>query len=139
MKKKLLLAEMVSSVLLTVAVSVSHAAPTIVSDAELDSVSGKANSFISGGATGINLALTGNNQSGNAQLGTYQWFDSHTLDTSQGKGGNRFDGAQSKVQSQVTALNNSIFWGALGQNAMNVGTHAGGSNVAHAIMVVGGF
>ena len=139
MKKKLLLAEMVSSVLLTAAVAVCHAAPTVVSDAELDSISGKANSFVSGAATDINLAFTGNNQSGNAQLGSYQWFDSHASDGSQVKGGNRFNGSPSYVQSNVTALNNSIFWGALGQNSLNVGTLAGGSNVAHSTMVVGGF
>lgn len=139
MKKKLLFAEMVLSVLLTVAVAVGHAAPTAVSDDDLDAISGKANSFETDASLGINLALTGGNQNGNVQLGSYQWFDNHSSDTSQGKGGNRFDGEQSTVQAKVTAVNNSIFWGALGQSALNTGILAGGSNMAHSTMMVGGF
>lgn len=140
MKKKHIVAGLVSTALLITLVSSVHADPVAVSDAELDAVSGKAgSSFESSDALDISLSQIGTNQSSSVQWGVYQWFDSHTTDGSQAKGGNRFDGDLSSVQSTVTAINNSIFWGSLGQSAINTGKLDGGSNVAHATMSVGGF
>ena len=139
MKKKLLFAGLLSSYLLIAAIADGHAAPIVLSDEDLDAISGKANNFIFSDSIDINLALTGNDQNGNVQLGYYQWNDSHASDVSQVKGGNRFDGEQSSVQAKVVEVNNAIFWGSLGQNALNTTTLHGGSNVAHAITVVGGF
>ena len=140
MKKNRLFAGMVSAVLLTVAVPASHAAPIALSDDALEAISGKAGSFVTSDSLDISVALDGDHHSSNIQWGMYQWFDDHTSDQSQAKGGNQFDGAQSNVQGQVSTMNNALFWGSLGQSNLNASSIGnGGSNKAYATMSVGGF
>ena len=140
MKKNRLFAGMVSAVLLTAAVTASHAAPIAVSDADLDTISGKAGNLVSSGSLDIGIALDGDGHSANIQWGMYQWFDDHTADSSIAKGGNHFDGLQSNVQGQVSSMNNALFWGSLGQSNINSSSIGNaGSNKAFATMSVGGF
>jgi hypothetical protein len=138
MKNKLLFAGMASAALLTAAVTTSQAAPTAMSDAGLDTISGKANNVTS--AT-LDVSTTfGNDQSANVQWGFYQWYDDHTVDNSTVKGGNQMDGASSSVQATVMETNNALFWGGLGQNAINsVSIGTGGANMAYGTFAAGGF
>ena len=141
MKNKLSSSGIVLAALLITAFTTIHASPTVVSDAELDSISGKANTVTTSSSLDVNVALAGENQNSDIQWGFYQWSDDHSYDVSQAKGGNQFDGAQSKFQSVVTAENNGVFWGSLSQGSLTAGgdVGSGGSNKAYATMGVGGF
>ena len=137
MKNKLLFSGMAAASLLTAAVTAT-AAPTVVSDAALDQIAGKANTT-SSSALAIDVEFTGSDASANVQWAYYQWYDKHITDGSQVKGGNRFDGTSSAVQASVVEANNAIFWGGLGQNSLTTNAMSGGSNMAYGTFAGGGF
>jgi hypothetical protein len=131
---------MAAASLLTAAVTASHAAPTVMSDAGLDTITGKAGNLVTSSSLDISTAFTGADNSANIQWGFYQWYDNHSADKSQVKGGNQFDGASSEVQAKVVEQNNAIFWGGLGQNSLTTSAiGSGGSNMAYGTFAAGGF
>jgi hypothetical protein len=139
MKNKLLFSGMAATALLTAAVTAtSYAAPVAMSDNALDQITGKANTTTAS-QLDISVAFTGSDASANVQWAYYQWYDVHSNDNSGVKGGNRFDGASSAVQASVSELNNAIFWGGLGQNALNTGTLGSGANMSYGTFAGGGF
>ena len=140
MKNKLLFSGMAAASLLTAAVTAtSYAAPVAVSDNALDQITGKSSNGTTATALDISVAFTGSDASANVQWAYYQWYDNHGTDVSKVKGGNRFDGTSSAVQASVSELNNAIFWGGLGQNALNTGSLGGGANMSYGTFAGGGF
>jgi len=78
-----------------------YAGTTVLSDAALDAVSGKANtSTVAGTDT---TSITGSTLNGNIQVGYYQWDDDHSGDKSTNKGGNLQSGNNSQVQQNGSA------------------------------------
>lgn len=140
MKNKLLFAGMAAASLLTAAVTASHAAPVAMSDAGLDTITGKAGNLVTSATLDVSNTFASNDQSANIQFGFYQWYDNHSADKSQVKGGNQMDGATSNVQATVVEANNALFWGGLGQNSMVVNAiGSGGANMAYGTFAAGGF
>lgn len=140
MKNKLLFAGMAAASLLTAAVTASHAAPTVISDSGLDQITGKAGNLTTAADLNVTVAFAGADNSADIQWGYYQWYDNHSADKSQVKGGNQLDGSTSHVQGSVAEANNALFWGGLGQNALvATGIGSGGSNMAYGTFAAGGF
>jgi hypothetical protein len=139
MKNKLLFASMAAASILAAAATSSQAAPTAVSDASLNNITGMNGNLTTSSGLNIGVSMGGDN-SANVQFGFYQWYDDHSNDQSTVKGGNRFDGSSSNVQAQVNESNNAIFWGGLGQNNLvTSGIGTGGSNMAYGTFAGGGF
>ena len=141
MKSKLLYSGMAAASLLTAAFNAtSHADSVVASDEDLDQIAGKAgNRFYTNFQFKVYLAFTGIKADDNVQWGIEQWSDNHATDVSVGKAANHYDGTSSTFQAVVTEMNNAIFWGGLGQNALDVGSMSGGTQLAYGVFADGGF
>lgn len=123
------------------------AAPTAVSDSDLDGIQGKStgdNVFQTGSTAGTSTstASLGGDNSANVQFVWYQWTDSHNADNSDHKGANDAKGDSSVVQQAVSGQVNAYFWGGLGQNAQvnNSSNISGGQeNMGYGTFANGGF
>ena len=95
------------------------AAPMAVSDADLSGISGKNVSTDTSGGPNIsttNECASGTcigEVSGSVLYGSFSWTDDHSADASNHKGANDVSGANSAVQQNVVATDNSIVWGAI--------------------------
>jgi hypothetical protein len=96
--------------------SVAIAAPVSVSDSDLAQITGKDQNSASFSSSAT-VNITSGSGNGNVQVGFYQWFDKHTQDTSNAKGGNTANGDTSSVQASVSGDNNIFGWGAAAQVA----------------------
>lgn len=112
---------------------------TVVSDATLDTIMGEANSSFIGGIS--NSTVSGTNANGNIQVGSYQWSDNHSADTSANKGANNQSGDGSMVQQNATSVANALAWGAISQSVTTNSATVGHDQRSEswAVMYVGGF
>ena len=124
------------------------AAPMAVSDADLASISGKNVSGANDGVGGISTTnqcvagLCTGEVSGSVQMGSFDWTDDHTTDQSDHKGANDVSGANSAVQQNVVATDNSIVWGAVSGMHFVAGDIANSANQmidSRAVQDIGGF
>jgi len=116
-----------------------YAGTTVLSDAALDAVSGKANtSTVAGTDT---TSITGSTLNGNIQVGYYQWDDDHSGDKSTNKGGNLQSGNNSQVQQNGSAAANTLAWGAVSQSVTTNNADIGQTQAMEswATMYIGGF
>jgi hypothetical protein len=113
MKTNMLTLASAAALTMSVALPVS-AAPTAVSDAALDAISGKDNTSTVNGQDSTTIG--GGGIDGNVQVGYYQWDDDHQTDSSLNKGGNLQSGEQSQVQQFGAAEANALAWGAVAQS-----------------------
>ncbi len=129
-----------ASVLTMSAALPAFAAPLALSDAQLDAVSGKANTAsVAGDNT---TAITGlSSVAGNVQVGFYQWYDNHTADGSTNKGANIQSGNNSMVQQNAIVAANQIAWGGASHSITNNDADIGGEQLLESwwIMYLGGF
>jgi len=115
MKTKTKITIACASVVAMAATLPAFAGPLALSDSQLDSVSGKANTSTVGGVD--TTAISGlSSVAGNVQVGYYQWDDNHAGDKSQNKGGNIQSGDNSMVQQNAAVLANQIAWGGASQS-----------------------
>ena len=132
----LLVAGMAAATLLS---TPAFAAKVVLSDEALDSVFGAANSTDIFGNS--NMTVSGLNANGNIQIGSYQWDDDHSADSSSNKGANNQSGDFSQVQQNATSVANALAWGAVAQtvttNSADVGHDQ--KSEAWAVMYIGGF
>ena len=130
-----------ASVLTMSAALPAFAAPLALSDAQLDSVSGKAGNLATVGGANT-TSITGlQGVAGSIQVGYYQWADNHSSDTSQNKGGNIQSGNFSMVQQHAAVAANQIAWGGASDSITNNVADIGGEQVMESwwIMYLGGF
>jgi hypothetical protein len=115
------------------------AAKVALSDADLDRVFGEANSTIVYGTD--NTTVSGTNANGNIQIGSYQWDDNHSADSSFNKGANNQSGNLSQVQQNASSLANALAWGAISQSVTTNSADIGGDQRTEswAVMYIGGF
>ena len=124
-----------------------HAAMSVVSDAELASISASSNIYSAAPSGcdecgGSSLMQSSAGSDSNILVGSVQWQDNHSTDQSNHKGANDLSGANSQVQSNVTATVNAIQWGVMANSVIVVTdlTVSGGLNLeSHATMFLGGF
>jgi len=129
-----------ASVLTMSAALPAFAAPLALSDAQLDSVSGKDNSATVAGTN--TTAVTGlNSVAGNVQVGFYQWTDTHSGDLSTNKGANLQSGNNSMVQQYAMVAANQLAWGGASHSITNNEADIGGEQLLESwwIMYLGGF
>ena len=111
-----------------------------LSDKELDAISGMANTVNIGNAN--SSIISGVNMNGSIQIGSFQWDDNHTGDSSVDKGANNQSGIESQVQQHVTALTNALAWGTVAQSVTintNSPVHGDQTTSSYAVMFIGGF
>jgi hypothetical protein len=123
-----------------------HAVMSVVSDAELASISASSNvsSVTPSGCDecgGSSLMQTSTGSDDNILAGYFQWHDDHSTDQSINKGANDLSGASSQAQANVTATVNAIQWGVMANSVFVSTTVSAGSLVmeSHATMFLGGF
>jgi hypothetical protein len=135
--RMLLVAGMAAATLMSAPV---FAAKVVISDAALDTVFGAANnsSFVSGIS---NSTVSGTNANGNIQIGSYQWSDDHSADSSVNKGANDQSGNLSQVQQNATTVANALAWGAVSQSVTTNNADIGHDQKSEswAVMYIGGF
>jgi len=117
----------------------AFAAKVVLSDAALDSVFGAANNVFVGGADNSTVSAT--NANGNIQIGSYQWDDNHSADSSVNKGANVQSGDFSQVQQNATAVANALAWGTVSQSVITNSADVGHDQKSEswAVMYIGGF
>ena len=119
----------------------AYAAKIPVSDATLDTIYGADNNVDINGAS--TRTISGIDMNGSIQVGSFQWNDNHSNDTSLNKGANDQGGESSRVQQYANAQANALAWGAIAQSITNNSgdTTIGGSQTteAYAILFIGGF
>jgi hypothetical protein len=117
------------------------AAKTAVSDAALDNVTGKVNSYKFNSGESATVSLS--EGSANIQFDWYQWTDIHDKDSSTNKGANDQSGNSSLVQQSVQGQANALIWGSAGQNVLtnsSTATISGGqNNMSYGVFAAGGF
>jgi hypothetical protein len=140
----------VCALLLALPASPVRAVMSVVSDAELAAISASSNDYsvTPSGCDECGSSLTqtssgsGSGSDGNILVGYVQWDDDHSTDQSNHKGANDLSGANSQVQTSVTATVNAIQWGVMANSVMVVTdlTASGGLVLeSHATMFLGGF
>ena len=115
------------------------AAKIVLSDDALDAVYGEANSSIINGVSNSTISAT--NAKGNIQIGSYQWDDNHSADSSLNKGANDQSGDFSQVQQNATTVANALAWGTVSQSITTNNAAVGHDQKSEswAIMYIGGF
>ncbi len=140
MKTKTKITIAVASVVAIAAVLPAFAGTLELSDAQLDSVSGKSNAVSVGG---VNTSTVSGflSTSGNVQVGYYQWDDDHSADASSNKGGNLQSGDNSMVQQNATVAANQMAWGGASQSITTNNADVGNDQKLTSwwIMYLGGF
>jgi hypothetical protein len=123
-----------------------HAVMSVVSDAELASISASSNAYSvtpseCNECGGSSLTQTGTGSDGNILVGYVQWHDNHSTDQSIHRGANDLSGANSQAQAYVIATVNAIQWGVMANSVFVSTTVSAGSLVmeSHATMFLGGF
>jgi hypothetical protein len=132
----LLMAGMAAATLLSAPV---YAEKIVLGDAALDAVYGEANSSIIYGNSNSTVSAT--NANGNIQLGSFQWDDNHSADSSTNKGANNQSADFSQVQQNVTATTNALAWGSVAQSVTinSADVHGDQKTESYAVMFIGGF
>ena len=140
MKKKTIITIAVASVVAFTVALPAFAGPVAISDAQLDNVSGKANTATVGGSATTTVSGL-NSIAGNVQVGYYQWDDNHSADASSNKGGNIQSGDHSMVQQNATVVANQMAWGGASQSITTNNADIGNDQTATSwwIMYLGGF
>jgi hypothetical protein len=140
MKKKTKITIAVASVVAFAAPLPSFAGPLTLSDAQLDTVSGKANTATVVGSDSTTISGL-NSIAGNIQVGYYQWDDDHSTDSSTNKGANLQSGDHSMVQQNATVTANQMAWGGASQSITTNNADIGNDQTATSwwIMYLGGF
>jgi hypothetical protein len=117
----------------------AFAAKVVLSDAALDSVFGAANNVFVGGVDNSTVSAT--NANGNIQIGSYQWDDNHSADSSSNKGANIQSGDFSQVQQNASAVANALAWGTVSQSVITNNADVGHDQKSEswAVMFIGGF
>ena len=116
------------------------AAKVPLSDEELDAISGMANTMDVGNAN--SSIISGVNMNASIQIGSFQWNDNHTQDSSLDKGANNQSGIESQVQQYVTAVTNALAWGTVAQSVTintNSPVHGDQRVSSYAVMFIGDF
>ncbi|HKJ22914.1 MAG TPA: hypothetical protein VKA13_07480 [Gammaproteobacteria bacterium] len=117
-----------------------YAAKQTMDDQSLAGITGKAsNQATVSGNSSLNEFM--NSAAGTVQVGYYQWNDDHSADASDHKGANDQSGANSMVQQNINAVENTLAWGGASQ-AATVNTASIGGNQKQTswwIMYLGGF
>jgi len=132
----LLMAGMAAATLFSAPV---YAQKVVASDEVLDAVFGEANSSIIYGNS--NSIVSATNANGNIQVGSFQWDDNHSGDSSSNTGANKQSGDFSQVQQNVSATTNAWAWGSIAQSVTinNADVHGDQKTEAYAVMFIGGF
>jgi hypothetical protein len=138
----LVVAGMAAATLLSAPV---YAAKVSLSDAAIDAVSGKLNTYTFSSDSSATVSLA-SDASANIQFDWYQWTDLHTADSSTNKGANDQSGSASLVQQNISGQANALIWGSAGQNVLvnSEGTPAAGvtgsqTNMSYGVFAGGGF
>ena len=140
MKTKTKITIAVAGVMALAGAAQALAAPSVLSDSQLDSVSGKDNvSSVAGVDTTTISGLS--SVAGNVQVGYYQWNDNHAADQSTNKGGNIQSGDTSMVQQNAAVLANQMAWGGASQSVTTSSSDVGNDQTLTSwwIMYLGGF
>ena len=140
MKTKTKITIACASVVAMAATLPAFAGPLALSDSQLDTVSGKANTSTVGGTD--TTAISGlSSVAGNVQVGYYQWDDNHAGDNSQNKGGNLQSGDNSMVQQNAAVMANQMAWGGASQSVTTSSSDIGNDQTLTSwwIMYLGGF
>ena len=140
MKTKTKITIACASVVAMAATLPAFAGPLALSDSQLDTVSGKANTSTVGGTD--TTAISGlSSVAGNVQVGYYQWDDNHAGDQSQNKGGNLQSGDNSMVQQNAAVMANQMAWGGASQSVTTSSSDIGNDQTLTSwwIMYLGGF
>ncbi len=132
----LLVAGMAAATLLS---APAFAAKVVLSDEALDGVYGAANSSIVYGTS--DSTVSGTNANGNIQIGSFQWDDNHSADSSFNKGANSQSGNLSQVQQNASTIANALAWGAVAQSITTNNATVGHDqkSEAWATLFIGGF
>jgi hypothetical protein len=138
----LVVAGMAAATLLSAPV---FAAKTSLSDAAMDKVSGKSNTYTFSSDSSATVSLA-SDASANIQFDWYQWTDIHSGDLSINKGANDQSGSASQVQQNVSGQANALIWGSAGQNVLvnaegtpGVGVAGSQTNMSYGVFAGGGF
>jgi hypothetical protein len=138
----LVVAGMAAATLLSAPV---YAGTTALSDAALDAVSGKLNTYTFASDSSATVSLA-SDASANIQFDWYQWTDLHTGDSSTNKGANDQSGSASLVQQNISGQANALIWGSAGQNVLvnsegtpGVGVVGSQTNMSYGVFAGGGF
>jgi len=140
MKTKTKITIACASIVAMAAALPAFAGPLALSDSQLDTVSGKANTSTVGGTD--TTAISGlSSVAGNVQVGYYQWDDNHAGDQSQNKGGNLQSGDNSMVQQNAAVMANQMAWGGASQSVTTSSSDIGNDQTLTSwwIMYLGGF
>ena len=115
------------------------AAKVALNDDALDLVYGAANSSIIYGTSNSTVSAT--NANGNIQIGSYQWDDDHSADSSANKGANIQSGDLSQVQQNASTVANALAWGTVSQSVTTNNADIGHDQKSEswAVMYIGGF